>query len=237
MRDKEPLAVSSESRASIAVPDKLRRLAPLLGMLMFPVMGMFYALVNGARGTVHTLVTPLDTWIPFVKFFALPYSVWIFYIYLCLLYFLKKDRKVYYECLVTYAVCAMTCYGVYLVFQTTVPRPVLTGDDPFTNLVRYLYRRDQPFNAFPSIHCFSSYMVIRALAKSGFKNKLNRVLIYGMSTTIILSTFFVKQHVVLDALSAFLLVEIVHRLVVSRSNAGWPLARKLVSQMRSWSAQ
>jgi len=232
MRDKEPLALSPESSARIAVPEKLKRYYPLLGMLMFPVMGLIYPLVNGPRAAIHTLVTPLDNWIPFVKVFALPYSIWILYIYSCVLYFLKKDRKVYYESLVTYAICAMVCYTVYLVFQTTVPRPVLVGDDPLTRLVRYLYHRDQPFNAFPSIHSFSSYMVMRALYKSNFKNRLNQVLIYGMSTTIILSTFFVKQHVVLDALSAILLVEIVHRLVVWRSNAGWPIARKLAAQVR-----
>jgi membrane-associated phospholipid phosphatase len=232
MRDKEPFVLSRKNRTSIVIPDKLKRYIPLLGMLMFPVMGAIYALINGPRGTVHTLVTPLDTATPFIKEFALFYSVWIAYIYTCVLYFLKKDPKVYYECLVTYALCALSCYAIYLVFQTTVPRPVLVGDDPFTRLIRFMYQRDQPFNAFPSIHCFSSYMVMRALSKSSFKNKLNRLLIYGMSTMIILSTLFIKQHVILDALSAFVLVEVVHYLVVRRSNAGWPYVRKVISQVR-----
>ncbi|WP_058302115.1 phosphatase PAP2 family protein [Gorillibacterium timonense] len=233
MRDKEPLVVSSDRNVRFAIPEKLKKYYPLLGMGMFPVMGLIYAAVNGPRGKVQNLVTALDTAIPLVKVFAIPYSIWIVFIYACVIYFLMKDRKVYYECLVTYALCALACYGIYAVFQTTVPRPVLYGDDPLTQLLRYIYRRDQPFNCFPSIHCFSCFMVMRALYKSHFKTKLNQTLIYGMATTIILSTFFVKQHVVLDAAAAFLLVQIIHRLVVWQSQAGWPLFRKLVAQVRS----
>lgn len=189
---------------------------PLVSMLVFPILGMMYAWTNGPNENqeVSQLITSIDTAIPFIKYFALPYSVWIFYIYVCLVYFFFKDPSYYYRGLLTYIVCALTCYMIYSVFQTTVPRPEIVGNDPFDLLMRFIYNRDEPFNCFPSIHCFSSYMVMRLVWTSPFRNKWNMILITGMSTTIILSTLFVKQHVILDVFSAILLVELVLPMIV-----------------------
>jgi membrane-associated phospholipid phosphatase len=179
-------------------------------MLVFPILGIIYAMSNNnSNQEVYSLLTAVDQSIPFIKAFALPYSVWIFYIYVCLVYFFKKDINVYYRALLTYIICALICYLIYSVFQTTVPRPMVIGSDPISRLMRYIYNRDQPFNCFPSIHCFSSYMVMRMVWTGSFRNKWNVTLITGMSSLIIISTLFVKQHVIMDALAGLFLVEVV----------------------------
>lgn len=184
-------------------------------MLMFPVLGWMYALTNNIENQeVYNLAMAADEAIPYLKWFALPYSVWIFYIYVCLFYFFKKDISVYYRNLMTYAICALLCYLIYSVFQTTVARPPVIGDDPFSWLMRYIYNRDQPYNCFPSIHCFSSYMVMRAIWTSSFRNKWNLTLITGMSSLIIMSTLFVKQHVIMDVLGAIFVVEVVTAAII-----------------------
>ncbi|SFB62134.1 PAP2 superfamily [Cohnella sp. OV330] len=185
-----------------------KRFAPLLAMLVFPVLGMIYAAVNRGGGRVWHLATPLDQAVPFVKWFALPYSVWIVYIYVCVLFFFVKDVRTFYRAIATYTICALVCYFVYSVFQTTVPRPELVGHDPLTRLVAFIYHRDQPFNCFPSIHCFSSYMVFRILASSSFKTRRSLTLVGIGSGLIILSTQFIKQHVLLDVVAAIALVEL-----------------------------
>jgi hypothetical protein len=190
-----------------------KRLAPLGSMLIFPLLGMIYQWVNQPTPKVYSVMTDLDRSIPLIDFFVLPYSIWIFYIYVCLVYFCVKDMKIYYRSLLTYTICTLSCYLIYSVFQTTVPRPYLFGNDLFTHLLTYVYNRDLPYNCFPSIHCFSCYMVMRILGTSHFRNGWNQPLIYGMSTLIIVSTFFVKQHAILDALAGFLLVEFVFRLI------------------------
>lgn len=192
-----------------------RKYSPLLLMLMFPVLGWMYALTNNIENQeVYNLAMAADEAIPYLKWFALPYSVWIFYIYVCLFYFFKKDISVYYRNLMTYAICALLCYLIYSVFQTTVARPPVIGDDPFSWLMRYIYNRDQPYNCFPSIHCFSSYMVMRAIWTSSFRNKWNLTLITGMSSLIIMSTLFVKQHVIMDVLGAIFVVEVVTAAII-----------------------
>lgn len=185
-----------------------KRFAPLLAMLVFPVLGAIYAAVNRGGGRVWHLATPLDHAVPFVKWFAVPYSVWIVYIYACVLFFFVKDVRTFYRAIATYTICALVCYFVYSVFQTTVPRPELVGHDPLTRLVAYIYHRDQPFNCFPSIHCFSSYMVFRILASSSFKTRRSLTLVGIGSGLIILSTQFIKQHVLLDVVAAIALVEL-----------------------------
>ncbi|GGD67126.1 phosphatase PAP2 family protein [Paenibacillus nasutitermitis] len=191
----------------------IKRFIPLLGMLIFPVLGWMYTWINNQDTQAYSLMTDLDNLIPFLKLFVLPYSIWIFYIYICLIYFFIKDPRVYIRCLLTYAICALVCYGIYLVFQTTVPRPQLSGNDPLTRLMSFVYNRDQPYNCFPSIHCFSSYMVMKALHTSGFRNRMNQFLIYGMSSLIICSTLFVKQHVLLDVVAGVMLADTVYRLL------------------------
>ncbi|OPA79422.1 hypothetical protein BVG16_10120 [Paenibacillus selenitireducens] len=190
------------------IPKQVLHWAPLALMLVFPVLGDLYHLVNKPSEQVYSLMTTVDESIPFIKYFALPYGVWIFYIYVCIVYFFMRDRTAYYRAMLLYTVCALTCYAIYLVFQTTVPRPEVLGSDPFSQLVRFIYNRDQPFNCFPSIHCFSSYMVMRLMLKSPARNRVNTTLISGMSLLIIASTLFVKQHVVWDVISGIALVEI-----------------------------
>ena len=150
--------------------------------------------------------------------FAIPYSIWILYIYACLIYFYFKDRNLYYLTLVTYIVSALISYGIYSVFQTTVPRPVISGDDPLSSLVKYIYLRDRPYNCFPSIHVFSSYLMIRAITNAGFAKWKIRMVMYTISTLIILSTLFIKQHVLLDVVGGIVLAEGVFRLVAKLQN-------------------
>jgi len=189
------------------LPEKWRGWLPLLLMLIFPVLGALYKLVNRPKEQVYYLGISFDQATPFIKYFALPYGVWIFFIYVCIVYFFFKDRKSYYRSLLLYTVSALSCYVIYLMFQTTVPRPTVTGNDPFSLIVKYIYHRDQPFNCFPSIHCFSSYMVMRLIWTSPARNRVNVVLISAMSLTIIASTLFIKQHVVADVVAAIALVE------------------------------
>jgi membrane-associated phospholipid phosphatase len=193
-----------------------RKYAPLLFMLVFPILGYMYAWSNNPNQDQmpYKLLTAVDQAIPVIKVFALPYSIWIIYIYVCVVYFFKKDVNVYYRSLVTYTICALACYLIYSVFQTTVPRPLIIGDDPLSNLLRYIYNRDEPYNCFPSIHCFSSYMVMRMVWTSSFRNKLNVTVITGMSSIIILSTLFVKQHVILDAIAGIFLVEVIIAVII-----------------------
>ena len=105
------------------------------------------------------------------------------------------------------------CFIVYFFFQTTVPRPKLVGNDILTNIVRFVYNSDNPFNCFPSIHVLFSYVMIKGVKKSGSKNLMVNGIICLISLLIILSTQFIKQHVILDLIFAILLAEGIYKAV------------------------
>ncbi len=185
----------------------------LLLLLSIPIVKIFYVLLNNPGRGAISLVTDIDRNIPFLKGFIVPYIGWYFFIFAVLIYFCFKDRKMYHKSLIAINLGILVCYAVYIIFQTTVPRPVLTGDDIFTRLVAFIYSVDRPYNCFPSIHTLISSILIMAINKSKIKKSRNTVIITGVAVCIILSTLFVKQHVTLDVVAAILLGRAIFKLV------------------------
>ncbi|MBU5483544.1 phosphatase PAP2 family protein [Clostridium sp. MSJ-11] len=183
----------------------------MLSLVSIPIINVFYALLNNANRGVYTIITEVDRNIPFVKEFIVPYIIWYPFIFLTLFYLCTKDLKIYYRTLISLNLGLIICYITYFLFQTTVPRPILYGDDLFTKLTRIIYYFDKPFNCFPSIHVLTCYLMIKGISFE--ENLFIKFSVYIVSTIIIISTLFVKQHVVLDLVSAILVGEFVFYLV------------------------
>jgi membrane-associated phospholipid phosphatase len=182
-------------------------------LLTIPLLGVIYTWLNTNSRQVHSLYTHIDQHIPFIQAFIIPYMLWMPFLYLTLVYFCMKDRNMYYRTLLAYNLGVLVSYGFYMLFQTTVSRPEISSEGLFSLLTDFLYNADQPFNCFPSIHCMSSYLLFRALFTSSIKNKRNLTFIGSLAFIIILSTLFVKQHVILDAVGGVILAEVMTRLV------------------------
>lgn len=193
------------------------RLLPLSWMLSIPILGLIYPFLNNPARSTHSLVTDLDRSIPFAKIFILPYIGWGFFIFITLIYFGLKDWEIYKKTLVTVDASLLLSYAVFFFYQTRVLRPELAGTDFLSKMVLFVYANDAPFNAFPSIHCLTSYLIIRGIQASSVKNFRNTSIICGSGFTIIISTLFVKQHVLLDVAAAIFLGEIVW-LAISKWN-------------------
>lgn len=195
------------------------RVLPLSWILSIPLLGLIYSTLNNSTRGAHSLMTDLDRSIPFVKSFILPYVGWEFFLFLTLIYFGLKDRGTYKRILLAMNVSLILSYVIYYFYQTSVPRPELVGSDWLTVIVRFVYKNDAPFNCFPSIHTLTSFLMIRGIQGSPVKNFWNTTIITGGAICIILSTLFVKQHVIFDVIGAMLLGEIVLQ-IVSRLNQG-----------------
>lgn len=184
---------------------------PLCFMVSLPIISLIYRMVNNPDRGVNSLITDIDRGIPFLKIFVVPYILWYVFVFGVLFYFCIKDRNLYYRTLIACNISIIICCITYFFYQTMVPRPLLTGNDILTRMVGFVYRNDQPYNCFPSIHSLTSYLMLKAISVSHIKNRKNHLIIGGMAFLIILSTFFIKQHVILDAVSAILLGDIVFR--------------------------
>lgn len=182
-------------------------------MLSIPISNILYCLLNNANRGIHSLVTDIDQGVPLLKLFVLPYISWYFFIFGTLTYFCLKDKNIYYRTLLSINLGLLISYGIYFFFQTYVPRPELIGDDVLTMLISFIYSNDQPYNAFPSIHVLLSFLMIKAINKYPAKNYLNVTIVYINAILIILATQFIKQHVILDLLSAIVLGGLIFDLV------------------------
>ena len=188
-------------------------IVPLMLMFLIPIIHLFYGYLNNANRGVRSLETEFDRAIPFMKSFIIPYIMWYPFILMVLVYLCYKHRTTYYKILSTLVLGMLFCYAVYFFYQTTVPRPTLTDTDLLTKLVKFIYNRDNPFNCFPSIHVLSSYLMMKGIKQSGSSNLIVNNTIYTIGILIILSTLFVKQHVVYDGIVAIILAELLYKLV------------------------
>lgn len=152
----------------------------------------------------HVVHTVFDDMIPFCEVFVIPYLLWFPYVILTVVYFLffNKNKREYFQ-LIFNLMMGMT---VFLVVSYVYPniqhlRPaVFPRNNLFTQLVAGIYRTDTPTNILPSIHVFNSLAVYFAIHNcSALRNKkwLQRGSLI-LSSLIILSTMFIKQHSVID---------------------------------------
>ncbi|MFD0619657.1 inositol phosphorylceramide synthase [Paenibacillus sp. GCM10027629] len=190
---------------------RLQSLLPLLWLLVIPVLNIFYMVLNHGGEQVYNLMTDLDNAIPFLPVFIIPYVLWYpfligVFVLLCL-----KNRSIYYQTLLAVILGLIGSYLIYYVFQTTVPRPELHNNGILIQMVKGIYTLDGPYNCFPSIHVLTSYLLwIGARSCHAIPSSV-KMIIGAISWSIITSTFFVKQHALLDAVGAIILAEIVFR--------------------------
>lgn len=182
-------------------------------MLSLAVMGMFYDILNSPERGFVVLSSPIDRMIPFMPAMSIPYLGWYPFVFGVLAYLCAKDRLMYYRVLLSMNICVWICYLIYFNFQTMVPRPELTGTGLGTSILGWLYSQDRPYNCFPSIHALHSYLVMRAVLSVPSIRKSIKRWVAGGAALIIVSTLLIKQHVIYDALGAFILGECVFTII------------------------
>lgn len=213
---------------------------PLLLLLTIPLLNIVYPLLNHPGRGVTYLTTALDHRIPFLKIFVLPYIAWYAFIIFVLVLLCAKDRMTYFRTLGSFHIGLIVCYIIFYFYQTAAPRPELTGDDWLTALVRFIYWSDQPFNCLPSIHVLTSYLVMRGLLASSIRGFGLRLFTIVTAVLIILSTLFIKQHVILDVFAGILLGElafvlsqaIIQQVLNGRSKHVWQKKQYSLSTMK-----
>ena len=110
-----------------------------------------YDLLNHGPA-VWNLRTPLDTALPVVTPFVIPYVSLNYVVYFTLVVFLLFRTKVFHSACLAVITAWFVSYFFYFFFQTEVIRPVLAGSDLFTRMIQNVYAGDNPFNDFPSLH-------------------------------------------------------------------------------------
>ncbi|MBT2638287.1 MULTISPECIES: phosphatase PAP2 family protein [unclassified Bacillus (in: firmicutes)] len=193
--------------------NKIKDLPYLLFLLVMPVLGLIYKILNNNPREAVILSTDLDDKIPFLSIFIIPYIIWYAFILGYLIYFWYKDTRIYLKTLTLIVIGELVCFVIYFFFQTTVPRPNLVGDGILIELVGMIYSHDQPYNAFPSIHVLTTFAIILGNINIRNKHIIHSIFVPVMGSLIIISTLFVKQHYILDMFASMFLTSFIYGIV------------------------
>lgn len=189
----------------------------LYGLIYMP---WFMWLEKTVTKEFYVIHSPLDNYIPFIEYFIVPYLLWFAYIAVVMGYFFFKDTAGFYR-LSLFLFSGMT---IFLIISTVFPNGLIlrpdtfARDNIFVDLVKNLYLTDTPTNVLPSIHVFNSVGACVAVCHSRTLRS-NKWVLYGsliLSTLIILSTMFLKQHSIIDVVAAFALSSLMYVLVYAR---------------------
>ncbi len=164
-------------------------------------ISQIYTLLNHGPAVLN-LHTPLDSAIPVVPIFVIPYISLQPIIYATLVLFLLFRTRLFQSICLAMIVTWLVSYAFYIFLQTEVVRPVLASSDAFTALIRGVYAGDNPYNDFPSLH--TSLSTIVALHWYRTDRRIGVVVAVWVAL-IVASTVLIKQHYLADVLSGLLL--------------------------------
>lgn len=198
-----------------------------LAVVLFLSFQLYGPLNHGpARWSVRT---PIDDILPLAEPFVLAYlSIYVLGALTFVAFWLMSARLLS-STLIASILTLGASYSVYFAAQTFVARPIILGDDPFSEALRFVYAADEPFNAFPSLHVGLSMVMAVHWWWSRRRIGIWIVLWCGVIGS---STLFVRQHYVADVvaglvvggLACLLSRKIIDRLRV-RPTAGRPTTR------------
>ncbi len=152
----------------------------------------------------------------FVIFYIIAYPFWVITPFIIS----KLDKKDYLDWSISVFIIFIIVFCIYLIIPTTIVRPVVDNTNIFNRLVNIIYLSDspeRPTNLFPSIHCFLSWMCYIGVRNNKKFSKTIRISFLSLAVLICLSTQFIKQHYIVDLVSAIFLCELVF-VIVKKTN-------------------
>ena len=163
-----------------------------------------------SRGMDHyDLSLPIDAAVPF-----LPWTVSI-YFFGCFIFWFFLYRRV--AALPRQTAdrffCAnllgkIICIFFFVFLPTGITRPELTEPGFWNLFLRLVYRLDDPYNLFPSLHCFIAWLCWTGIRGNRQVSALWRVSALLMGIIVCISTLTTRQHVILDVAGGILLSEL-----------------------------
>ena len=167
----------------------------------------------------------------FVWFYILAFPFWAVGYLLAT----RRGKDMFYRFVATDLTIHFICFICFILIPTTNIRPEIPGNTLSEKILALVYSLDggnSPSNLFPSIHCYVSWMCWKGVEGSEKVPKWYQRFSLVFAILIIISTQVLKQHYIVDAAAALLLVEffwrfyqkgqrhkwVVHVLHIKRSN-------------------
>ena len=182
----------------------------LLPMAIYMVVYMptfFWVESLTPAGGFHIIHTAIDDMIPVVEVFIIPYILWLPYLVAGMIaiaiYSHQISRKTSYMLMtgMTLFIIISLVYPNALELRAAIP----DSQNVFMDLISYLHDIDTPTDVLPSLHVYDAIVVAAGLHLT-FKDKKALLIASDiLALLIVLSTMFIKQHSIIDVISAFVI--------------------------------
>ena len=180
-------------------------------VLLVIYQSFFYLISKLSPFEMHVLGNSFDDKIPFIPVFIYFYVGWYLMLFVVPFLFLKDNEKTFYKYIISTFICISICCLIYFIYPTTIIREPTLSSGITSFVVKFIYAIDTPIlNCFPSMHCIICFMFMFYTWGLKNTNKYLKITIQILSLLVILSTVFVKQHVVIDIISALVIAIIVY---------------------------
>ncbi len=170
-----------------------------------------YSLTNRPQVTTFSTQTLVDTIIPLVPVFVIPYLLYLPFLFGSLVWMLTRFSHLERLWLRRFVFAQIIAIVFFIFFPTTMVRPIIVNGGLFEDLVRFVYTNDQPFNLFPSTHVLHTLIMTSYWVRRGY----SRQLIFPFTAIVCVSTVLVKQHYALDIVGG-IMVYVVTDLIIKR---------------------
>lgn len=191
------------------IKERIYKISPVALGVYFLVYLTWFALLEKYVDGRYLIHSWLDTKIPFMEIFIIPYMLWFGYVAVTMVYFCLKSRRDFVRTSLFLCLGMTICLIIYTIFPSIINlRPTsFPRQNIFSYLVNFIYSVDTPTNVCPSIHCLNSIGIHIGIMKSEVlkNNKKVRVGSGILMVSICLSTVFIKQHSIIDFFAAVIL--------------------------------
>ena len=189
--------------------ENIKTIINIILLIIFQIS--LYSFAKFTPFEYHIINIEFDNYIPFISIFVFPYVLWYISLFLVPYLFSKYDKTLYNVYIKTILISLIIAFLIYFFYPTTLIRDDVVVKDIPTYLISLIYEIDTPaINCLPSAHCILSFVHIYITLIIEKMNKKVKTLIIIQSILVILATVFIKQHVILDVISAFVLSLIVY---------------------------
>lgn len=174
------------------------------------LFSFLYFVVKYFEGDPNTLVSEFDNNLPFISQFVYFYILW--YPMLIVVPFIVSlyDKEIFNRYLKVYAIAVLCSLLIFLIYPTTIIRGDIIVNNISTYIVSLVYYFDNPvLNCFPSIHVVGCVLFIISMLEVKNVPYLFKGSITILSILTILSTLFLKQHVIYDVIISIVMVSVI----------------------------
>lgn len=151
----------------------------------------------------HIMKSFID--VPLIKPFIYAYNSWYPFLVISTFLVFKYENKLFRPLIYTIIFVDIMALITFFIYPTEMVRPEIVVNDFTTWLIDFTYKSDTPaVNCLPSLHCILTFICIFYVMVSKNIKWYKKIILFIIATLIVLSTVFIKQHIVEDIILAFI---------------------------------